>query len=344
MEEDTNKSKAKRQFIAESSPHIFSGGYKYKIMWIVVLALLPANIAGIYFFGQMALLITVVSVCTAVLTDAFFEWIRKKSFGVEGGSAVITGLLLAMIIPPTVPLWVPALGSFIAISLAKHAFGGAGHTIFNPALIGRAFLVAAFPALMTAYIWPDGVTSASPLTMLKLNGYESTITAMGGSLVNGHYYNSFIANLPVYTKLFIGNHAGSLGETSALLLLTGGLFLILLRIIDWKIPAIYIGTVFVLAAVFGQDPIFHILSGGLFIGAFFMATAYEGCPITRMGRVYFALGCGLITMMIRLFGGYPEGVNYSILIMNAAAPLIERLTIERPFGAMKKRKNELKVK
>jgi electron transport complex protein RnfD len=178
---------------------------------------------------------------------------------------------------------------------------------------------------MTSYIWPDGITSASPLSMLKLAGYESAITHFGGRLL-------------AYKSMFLGNIAGCIGETSALALLIGGLFLIFMKVIDWKIPTIYIGTVFVFTFIFGQDPIFHILGGGLFIGAFFMATAYEGMPITKTGRIYFALGLGILTSVIRLFGGYPEAVNYSILLMNAAAPLIERLTINKPFGYIKKKK------
>ncbi|MCK5282233.1 MAG: RnfABCDGE type electron transport complex subunit D [Nanoarchaeota archaeon] len=315
-----------RKFIVESSPHFFSANYKYKLMGLVVIALLPAAILGVYNFGVHALLIIIVSTSVAILTEAFFNKLKKKPSAVEQGSAVVTGLLLGMILPPTLPLWVPAIGSFVAIAIAKHAFGGAGMTIFNPALVGRAFLVASFPALMAAYIL-DGITSATPLQMLKLNGYQSAVSHFG-------------SNMLAYKSMFLGNIAGSIGETSALALLIGGLFLIFLKVIDWKIPTIYIGTVFVLTAIFGQDPIYHILGGGLFIGAFFMATAYEGMPITKSGRIYFALGLGILTTVIRLFGGYPEGVNFSILIMNAAAPLIERLTIKKPFGYIKNKEKK----
>ena len=316
-----------RKFIVESSPHVFSSNYKYKVMWLVVLALLPASIFGVIQFGIHSLMIILVATSVAVLTEALFDKLKGNKVSIEHGPAVVTGLLLALALPPTVPLWIPALGSFVAIAIAKHAFGGAGMTIFNPALVGRAFLVVSFPVLLTNYIWPDGITSASPLSMLKIQGYESAITHFGGKVL-------------AYKSLLIGNISGTIGETSALLLLIGGLFLIYKKIIDWKIPAVYIGTVFVLTAAFGHDPILHILGGGLFLGAFFMATAYEGMPITKNGRIYFAIGLGFITTMIRLYGGYPEGVNFSILLMNAAAPLIERLTICKPFGHIKKKKEE----
>jgi electron transport complex protein RnfD len=319
--------KKERKLIVESSPHTFSSNYKFKIMWLVVLALLPAAIVGIAHFGIRAALIIIISVSVAILTEAFFGWVQKKPIHVNQGPAVVTGLLIGMIVPPTVPLWIPALGSFVAIALAKHAFGGAGMTIFNPALVGRGFLVVSFPAIMTSYIWPDGITSASPLSMLKLHGYDAAISSFGSKGT-------------AYASMFLGNISGSIGETSALALLIGGLFLLFMKIIDWRIPVFYIGTVYILALLFGQDALFHILGGGLFIGAFFMATAYEGMPITRLGRVYFAIGCGLLTSLIRIVGGYPEGVNFSILIMNAAAPLIERLTISKPFGYINPKKKK----
>jgi len=318
-----------RQFTVEAPPHVFSKSRKYKIMWLVVLALLPALGVGIYNFGLRVLWIALTSIAVAAATEGFFNKLRGKPLSrLLNGPAVVTGLLLALILPPTVPLWIPALGSFIALAIAKHAFGGAGMTIFNPALVGRAFLVASFPALMSKYIWPSGwdaITSATPMAVLKMQGYESAISFFGSKML-------------AYKSLLFGNVAGSIGETSALALLIGGLFLIFMKIIDWKVPTIYIGTVFVLTFLFGQDPIYHILGGGLFIGAFFMATDYGGMPITKPGRVYFALGLGLLTVLIRLYSGYPEAVNYSILLMNAATPLIERLTIPRPFGHQNSRR------
>jgi len=309
-------------FRVEASPHIFSKTQKYKIMWLVVLALMPAIVMSVINFGRNAFLIIFAAGITAAFTEGFFNWVRKKPLGVGQGSAVVTGLLLGMILPPTVPLWIPILGSFFGIAIAKHAFGGAGHAMFNPALIGRAFLVVSFPVIMNKYIWPDGVTSATPLSVLKMEGYQQAI---------GYFGN----NIAAYKSMLFGNIAGVTGETSALALLIGGLFLIFMKVIDWRIPTVYIGTVFALTWLFGHDPIFHILGGGLFLGAFFMATAYEGMPLTKKGRYIFAFGIGLITVLIRLFGGFPEGVTYSILLMNAATPIIERLTMKKPFGFKK---------
>ncbi len=325
--------------IVESSPHVFSANSKTKTMWLVIVALLPATLVGIYNFGLPVLWILLTSILTATLTEAVFNKLRGKPTSIIHGAAIITGLLLALTLPPTVPLWIPVVGAFIAIALAKHAFGGAGCTLFNPALVGRAFLVVSFPVIMSNYIWPtgwDAITSATPLQALKYSGYESTITMFGGKML-------------AYKSLLLGNIAGTIGEASALALLIGGLFLIYKKVVDWKIPTIYIGTVFVFALLMRQDPLFHVLGGGLMIGAFFMATDYGGMPITQSGRIYFALGLGILTSVIRFFGGYPEGVNFAILLMNAASPMIERLTIKKPFGYIKKKnkketKEEIKEK
>lgn len=316
--------------IVESSPHVFSTTSKTRTMWLVIAALLPTTFVGIYNFGLPVLWILLTSILTATLTEAVFNKIRGKPIAIIHGAAIITGLLLALTLPPTVPLWIPAIGAFIAIALAKHAFGGAGQTLFNPALVGRAFLVVSFPVLMSKYLWPvgwDAITSATPMQVLKLQGYESAITMFGGKML-------------AYKSLLFGNIAGTIGEASALALLIGGLFLIYKKVIDWKIPTIYIGTVFIFALLFQHDPFFHILGGGLFLGAFFMATDYGGMPITQSGRIYFAIGLGLLTSIIRLFGGYPEGVNFAILLMNSASPMIERLTMKKPFGYVKKKKKD----
>ncbi|MFT4297871.1 MAG: RnfABCDGE type electron transport complex subunit D, partial [Candidatus Woesearchaeota archaeon] len=282
--------------------------------------LLPSTLMGIYNFGVHALWIIIISLITAFLSEALFNKLRKKSFNrmLEGPWAV-TGLLLALTLPPTAPLWLPALGAFVAMAIGKHVFGGAGMTLFNPALVGRAFLVVSFPSVMGNYIWPDGITSATPLSALKHEGYASAI-------------NIFGSRIQAYWSMFIGNISGSIGETSAMLLLLGGLILIFMKIIDWKIPAIYIGTVFIGTFVLGADPVFHILGGALFLGAFFMATDYAGMPITCKGRIYFASGLGLLTILIRQFSSYPEAVNFAILLMNTTTPLLDRLTARKPFG------------
>jgi electron transport complex protein RnfD len=228
------------------------------------------------------------------------------------GSALITGFLLALTLPPTFPLWMAAVGVIFAIAVAKEIFGGLGYNIFNPALSGRAFLTACFPKEMTEWVRPfDAITSPTPLN----KGFV--------------WHNGKMA---LYKSLFIGNIGGSLGETSALLILIGGILLLVLKIIDWRIPLSYLGTVFFLIFLLGMDPIFHVLAGGLMLGAFFMATDYVTSPITDKGRVIFGVGAGILTVIIRLFGGMPEGVCFSILLMNAFTPLIDKYVKPRPFG------------
>jgi len=241
------------------------------------------------------------------------QFLMKREVKVDG-SGFVTGLLLGLILPPSVPLWMPVIGAFFAISIAKWAFGGFGYTIFNPALVGRAFLVAAWPVLMTSWIMPDGVTGATPLGILKNEGVKAVS----------------------HSELFIGNIGGCIGETSAVALLIGALFLLITKTIDWRIPLAYLGSLFVLTFIFGKDPIFHILAGGVILGAFFMATDYGTIPLTKKGRIIFGLGCGILTVIIRLYSGLPEGVTYAILLMNGLTPLIERFTRIKPFGWAKR--------
>lgn len=294
------------------SPHIKDKDNVNKIMWYVIAALLPAAGVGVYFFKARALWIIILSVFFAVLTEFIIQKLTKQKVTIKDGSAVLTGLLLALILSPLVPFWIPVLGAIFAISIGKMVFGGLGHNIFNPALVGRAFLVVSWPALMTKWLLVDGTTGATPLGLLKLEGIKTA-----------------------YLNLFLGNIGGTIGETSAVALLAGALFLFYKKIIDWRIPATYIGTVFIFALIFRQDPIFHILAGGLLIGAFFMATDYVTSPITKNGKLIFGFGCGFLTIILRLFSGYPEGVMFSILLMNAVVPLIERYTKLKPFGYRK---------
>lgn len=285
-----------------SSPHIHENTSKQKIMYLVVLALLPATFTGIYYFGFQAAIIIGTAIIAALATDILMQKITSSSMTWFNGSAIITGLLLALVLPPTVPLWIPAIGSIFAVSLGKYAFG-VGNNIFNPALIGRAFLVISWPQLMSGWISPDGVTAATPL-----------------------------AETAQLSSLIMGEVAGCIGETSAIALLLGGLFLIAYRLIDWKIPVIYIATVAILMFFAGNDPVYHIMAGGLMLGAFFMATDYVTSPITTKGRIVFAFGLGILTFIFRFYSSMPEGVMYSILLMNATVPLIERYTKPRPFG------------
>lgn len=312
-----------REFLVSPGPHLWRGLSVSKIMYLVVLALMFPTAAGVYFFGYHALLVIAVSVATAVLTEYVTKKLRKRAF-VMDGSAVVTGLLLALILPPTIPLWMVAVGSVFSIAIVKEAFGGLGHNIFNPALGGRAFMTACFSVKMTTWVLPmgfgaDAVTSATPLS------------------------ESFVwegDKLSLYKALFLGNIGGSIGETSALLILIGGILLLALGIINWRIPGAYIGTVALLTLALGQDAIFHILAGGLMLGAFFMATDYVTSPITARGQIIFGIGAGILTAVIRRFGGLPEGVCYSILFMNAVTPLIDKYVKVRPYGLVKKVKNE----
>ena len=300
--------------VVSSSPHIRSEETVQRIMLDVIIALLPATAASVYFFGMRALAITLVSVAAAVAAEAAIQKIRNRPVTINDGSAVITGLLLALTLSPAMPLWMVAVGAVAAIGIGKQVYGGLGSNPFNPALVGRAFLVVTFPVHMTTWINPiDGVTSATPLGLLKMEG-----TATG------------------YTELFIGNVGGSLGETSALLLILGGLYLLYRGIIDWRIPVFYIGTVGVMTAVLGQDPVFHLLAGGLMLGAFFMATDMVTTPVTRTGKIVFGIGAGILVVLIRLYGGYPEGVLFSILLMNTFTPIIDKYTRPKIYGEVKR--------
>jgi electron transport complex protein RnfD len=307
------------EMLNSPAPHIHSKWSIKRTMYLVILALMFPTAASIYFFGFNAILVILTSVLAAVVTEYLIKLLRKKKF-IMDGSAVITGLLLALTLPPTIPLWMVALGSVFAIAIAKEAFGGLGHNIFNPALAGRAFMQLSFPAQMSVWIAPSGfapdaVTSASPLS---------------------DAFKQIGDNFDLYMDLLLGNTSGSLGETSALLLLAGGIFLIILRIIDWRTPLAFIGTVAILSLVLGQDAVYQVLSGGLMIGAFFMATDYVTAPLTRTGKIIFGAGAGILTVIIRFWGAMPEGVCYAILLMNAAAPLIDRYTQPRPYGLKKK--------
>ncbi|HEY55820.1 MAG TPA: RnfABCDGE type electron transport complex subunit D [Dehalococcoidia bacterium] len=300
-------------------PHLWKGLSVSRIMYLVVYALLLPAGAGVYFFGQRALSVMGVSIGAAILTEYICKKMRGQPF-IMDGSAIVTGLLLALVLPPTLPLWMVAIGSVFAIAIVKEAFGGLGHNIFNPALAARAFMSVSFPMEMTTWVKPmgfgaDAVTCATPLS--------------GTSM-----WQPFDPS--VYRALFLGNTAGSIGETSALLILIGGAFLLACGIINWRIPAIYIGVVALIALGFGEDPLFHILAGGLMLGAFFMATDYVTSPLTNRGKIIFSVALGLLTMIIRRFAGMPEGVCYSILFMNAITPLIDRYTKLKPYGLVKK--------
>jgi len=315
-----------KKLTISSSPHIFDRMSTPKMMYGVVIALVPAALAGMVFFGLRAVSLLLACTSTCVLAEAFFQRIRKKGIAVTDGSAVLTGLLLGLVIPPDLPVWMAILASVFAIGIGKEMFGGLGCNIFNPALLGRAFLSASFPSSMTVYTEPfkrpvagsiDAITCATPLGLMKFEGLTTGIR-----------------------ELFIGNIAGSVGETSALLLLAGGLFILLKRYADWRIPVSYMGTVCLFGGALHMispdkypGALFHLLAGGLMIGALFMTTDPVTSPVTKLGRWVFGIGGGLLVVVIRLWGGQPEGVMYSILIMNGLTPVINLMTRPKRYGA-----------
>lgn len=322
----------KNNLIITSSPHILSPETTSRIMWAVFFCLIPSGLVSVFIFGFSTGSIIICAILGALITEAFFCLIQKKALTINDGSAALTGLLLAYNLPAQSPAWLAFLGSFVAIFVGKVLFGGLGCNIFNPALIGRVFLMASFPALMTRWPAPfriDAVTSPTPLAIFK-ESFKTTNFLPG---TEGIDYS--------YQDLFFGFRGGCIGEACIVLLLLGAAYLLYKRYITWHIPFSYIATLAIFTWIFAGggyfrgDFLFHILSGGLILGAFFMATDYVTSPITKKGQIIFGLGCGLITGIIRLWGGYPEGVSYSILLMNSLAPLMDRFITPKRFGDIK---------
>ncbi len=316
-----------------ASPHISSRANVTAAMRLVVMALIPAFLFSVYLFGWRVIVITLISVVSCVSAEALMQRLFGKKITIKDSSAVLTGLLLAFNLPPGVPWWMPVAGGLFAIVFVKQLFGGLGHNFINPALASRAFLVASWPSYMTKlWLAPHGgtisgidtITSATPLSLLK------NPVNYGDAAEIVTQLNSF----STVRNLFIGRTGGCIGETSTLLLLIGGLFLLATGIIDYRIVGGYLGSFVLLAIALPTrgNLMFHLFSGGLFLGVFFMATDWVTSPITKKGRWLFGIGCGILTIVIRIWGGYPEGVSYSILLMNVFTPLIDRLTRERVFG------------
>ncbi len=317
------------KFIVSGTPHVRSKDSIQGIMRDVLIGLTPAALMGIYVFGINALVIMVISIASAIFFEYLYQKLMKKPITITDLSAAVTGLLLAMNMPASAPYWMPIVGSAFAIIIAKQLFGGLGQNFINPALAARAFLLASYPTAMTTWPAPagqavDAVSVATPLALLKAGEITS---ATNGDMVNA----------------LVGTVGGCIGETSAIALIIGGVYLIVRHVISWRIPVVYIATVFILTALIGRNgvriPQYEILVGGLMLGAFFMATDYASSPVTPLGQIIMALGCGLLTTLIRIFGGYPEGVSYSILIMNLCVPLIDRFTEPKIFGALEVKKS-----
>ncbi len=309
------------KLIVSPSPHDENYVKTSTIMLNVIIALLPAWGAAVYFFGMRVIPLTAVCIGSCIFFEYFTRLLMKRSNTVGDLSAVVTGLLLAMNLPVTAPYWMGIIGSFVAIVVVKQLFGGIGQNFANPAITARIVLMVSFPS-MSHWIKPleydyDAVSSATPLVLAR----------------NGD-------SLPSYFNLFIGKTGGCLGEVCAVGLLIGGLYLAFRRIISLAAPISFIGCVFLLSWLGGEDPVYQILAGGLFLGAFFMATDYATTPITTKGKIVFGLGCGIITFVIRRFGTYPEGVSFSILLMNVLTPYIEQLTRTKVLGAKEAVKNE----
>ena len=302
-----------------SSPHIRGNFRTNRIMLDVVIALMPAFIVGVVKFGVSAVLLALVCICASVLSECLWCLIARKRNTIVDGSAVVTGLLLAMTLPATVPLWQGAIGAVFAIVLVKLMCGGLGQNIFNPALSGRALLMLVFPLSVTRFAGVDGVTAATPLHHMVMPALPEE------SLLD----------------MFLGNCPGSMGEISALALIIGGIYLVIRKVISVRIPLAYLGTLAVISFAFPQAGTnlqwmaYNLFSGGAMLGAIFMATDYVTSPVTAKGQILFGIGCGALTVVFRRFGIYPEGVTYAILIMNAAVWMIDRVTAPRRFGVKK---------
>jgi electron transport complex protein RnfD len=311
-----------------SSPHAFSPITTNRIMLAVVMALVPATAYGIYLYGLSALGLVLVSVIAAVAAEYAFRKAVKASTSIGDLSAVVTGLLLALVLPPSTPLWMAALGSIFAIVVAKEFFGGIGANPFNPALSGRAFMLMSFPAAMTTWTRPqslaavaDAASSATPLGIVKMGAdVQAVATSLGASDAGALYW-----------QLFLGNRSGSLGESSILLITLGGIFLLATGVIQIIIPASIILSTAIFSLLLGMDPIFSLLSGGVIFAAFFMATDYSSSPLTPLGKLVFGVSIGFLVALIRKLGAFPEGVTYAILIMNMLVPFLDKLRV-RKYG------------
>lgn len=319
-----------KKLTVSASPHVRSAQTVSGIMLNVIIALIPALAASVWLFGLRVLLVCAVTVSVSVLSEYIARKVMKRHNTIGDLSAVVTGLILAFNLPVSIPLWMAAIGSVIAIVVAKQFFGGIGQNFVNPAIAGRIILMVSFPTAMTTW--------TAPFAYKSTQGTITTATPLAAEE----------SELPSLLKMFLGMRGGSLGETCAAALIIGGLYLIIRKIISPSIPLSFIGTVAVIMLIAGKGDLsfvaYQLLSGGLMLGAFFMATDYATSPINFKGKIIFGIGCGIITSMIRLFGSLPEGVSFAIILMNILVPHIENLTTPKPFGTAKEKKSKSKAK
>ena len=301
------------KLIVSVSPHIKDSTRTSSIMRDVLIALSPALIASFLIFGWRSLLVTAVCVLFSVGSEWVFEKITNRPNTISDLSAAVTGVLLAFNLPVGIPLWQAAIGSIVAVVMVKQLFGGIGQNFANPAITARIVMLLAFTQTMTKWVIPDAVSGATTLVILKGESTEA---------------------LPSLLHMFLGIRGGCLGETCGLALLLGGAYLLIRKVISWRTPVAFIGTVFILTLLLGRQPLYQMMSGGLLLGAIFMATDYSTTPNTNRGRVIFGIGCGLITVLIRVWGNYPEGVSFSILLMNILTPYIQKHTLPKPLGGV----------
>lgn len=310
-----------------SSPHIRDNSTSQRLMLDVIIALIPTLAASLYLFGERVLFIVIVTVLSAMMFEYLSRLVLKRYNSISDLSAIVTGLLLALNLPPTVPFWLPIIGAFVAIVIVKQMFGGIGNNFVNPAMASRVILMLSFPVAMTKWV----VSSTGNIPFGGAAGGNVDLVATATPLLQlqtGVVKGSF----DYYLQLFVGNKGGCIGEVSILALLIGAAYLLIRKVISFHIPVVYIGTVAIMMLLLGQDPMVHLLAGGLVLGAVFMATDYVTSPLTNKGKIIFGIGCGVITSLIRVYGGMTEGVSFSILLMNILTPHIDRWTMPVPLG------------
>lgn len=329
-------------YIVSASPHVHSARTSSKLMYDVVIALVPAFLVSLYVFGINALVATATAVISCILFEYLIQkYILKTAVTIRDGAALITGILLAFNLPAGIPVWMIVIGSLVAIGVAKLSFGGLGYNIFNPALVGRVFLLVSFPLEMT--LWPTAVENNT--TIVDAVTGATTLGLIKDGLQFGQTMTEISTQIPSTTNMLLGITSGSLGEMSAIALVIGGLYLIGRRVISWHIPVTVLATIAIMTGIFWwidpeiyANPLIHVLAGGAVLGAFYMATDLVTSPVTKKGMIIFALGIGVITVVIRLWGAYPEGISFAILIMNAFVPLINSYFKPRRFGSKIKAK------